>query len=203
MLQEGGPARREARVARKTGETSVEATLVLDGTGTADVKTGIGFLDHMLSALAKHGRFDLFLRCEGDLHVDDHHTCAFILLARPLAVLEAGILFIFILLFWATLLAEDCALVLGQAFQKALGERKGIKRYGSAYAPLDESLARAVVDISSRPFAVIDLKLKREKIGELSCEMIPHVLHSFATSANLTLHVEVPLHVAPPGSPKL
>jgi imidazoleglycerol-phosphate dehydratase len=83
--------------------------------------------------------------------------------------------------------------VLGQAFQKALGERKGIKRYGSAYAPLDESLARAVVDISSRPFAVIDLKLKREKIGELSCEMIPHVLHSFATSANLTLHVEVHL----------
>jgi imidazoleglycerol-phosphate dehydratase len=148
-------------VARETGETKIEVRLSLDGTGVSDVKTGIGFLDHMLSALAKHGRFDLYLRCVGDLHVDDHHT------------------------------SEDCAIVLGQAFRQAIGERKGIKRYGSAYAPLDESLARAVVDISSRPFAVIDLKLKREKIGELSCEMIPHVLHSFATSANLTLHVEV------------
>merc|ERR1712093_434329 len=153
--------KREAQGARETGETKIEVRLSLDGTGVSDVKTGIGFLDHMLSALAKHGRFDLYLRCAGDLHVDDHHT------------------------------SEDCAIVLGQAFRQAIGERKGIKRYGSAYAPLDESLARAVVDISSRPFAVIDLKLKREKIGELSCEMIPHVLHSFATSANLTLHVEV------------
>jgi imidazoleglycerol-phosphate dehydratase len=130
-------AKREARVVRKTGETNVEVTLALDGTGVADVQTGIGFLDHMLSALAKHGRFDLHLRCEGDLHVDDHHTCT-------LPSLHLHILFIYLfnrllilyLIFCGITVtdlappeAEDCGIVLGQAFQKAIGERKGIKRY--------------------------------------------------------------------------
>lgn len=108
-----------------------------------------GFLDHMFTALAKHGNFNLTLSCVGDLHIDDHHT------------------------------AEDCAIALGQAFDSALGERKGINRYGTACAPLDESLAMAVVDISSRPHAVIDLSLKRDMIGTLSSEMLKHALESF------------------------
>ncbi|KAJ1555270.1 imidazoleglycerol-phosphate dehydratase [Nowakowskiella sp. JEL0078] len=115
----------------------------------------------MLHALAKHARWDLSLHCTGDLHIDDHHT------------------------------AEDCSIALGQAFKAALGEPRGIVRFGHAYAPLDEALSRAVVDISGRPFADINLGLKREKIGDLSCEMIPHVFESFATSAGITLHVDV------------
>jgi len=153
--------RRRGVVKRETKETKVECEIDLDGSGKNDVKTGIGFLDHMLSQLSKHSGFDLRLHCQGDLHICDHHT------------------------------SEDCAIVLGEAFDQALGERRGIKRFGSAHAPLDEALSRVVVDISGRPFASIDLGLKREKIGELSTEMIPHVLHSFATSAMLTLHVDV------------
>ncbi|EDQ92353.1 uncharacterized protein MONBRDRAFT_2754, partial [Monosiga brevicollis MX1] len=130
------------------------------GTGVYTVDTGIGFLDHMISALAKHAKFDLNLKCNGDLHIDDHHT------------------------------TEDVGLALGAAFDKALGARKGIRRFGSAYAPLDEALSRSVVDISSRPYAVIKLGLKREKLGALSCEMIPHFLESFAQEARITLHVE-------------
>ncbi|KAJ3274190.1 imidazoleglycerol-phosphate dehydratase [Blyttiomyces sp. JEL0837] len=115
----------------------------------------------MLHALAKHARWSLVLSCKGDLHIDDHHT------------------------------AEDVAIALGVAFKQALGEPRGIKRFGYAYAPLDEALSRAVVDISGRDHASIDLGLKREKIGELSCEMIPHVFESFATNAGITLHVDV------------
>lgn len=115
----------------------------------------------MLTALSKHGRIDLTLSCKGDLHVDDHHS------------------------------VEDCGIVLGQAFKAALGDLRGIARYGYAYAPLDESLSRAVVDISGRPFADINLNLQRENIGNLSCEMLPHFLRSFATSAAITLHVDV------------
>ncbi len=114
----------------------------------------------MLHALAKHGGMSLTLACEGDLWIDDHHT------------------------------AEDCALALGAAFKKALGPVKGIKRYGTGHAPLDEALSRAVIDISSRPYCVAELGLKREKIGDLSCEMIPHVFHSFAMEAGVTLHVD-------------
>ena len=152
---------RSTTIDRKTNETEISVTLDLDGTGTSDVQTGLGFLDHMLDALARHGRLDLELRCKGDLAVDDHHT------------------------------AEDCGLALGAAIQEALGDRVGIERFGSAYAPLDEALARAVVDISGRPFAVIDLGLTRERLGELSCENIPHVLSSMATAAGITLHVDV------------
>ena len=152
---------RNATIERKTNETEIGLTFELDGTGRADVQTGIGFLDHLLDALVRHGRFDLELRCKGDLQVDDHHT------------------------------AEDCGLALGSAIWEALGDRVGIERFGSAYAPLDEALARAVVDISGRPFAAIELGLTRERLGELSCENIPHVLSSMATAAGLTLHVDV------------
>jgi len=152
---------RTAIVQRITKETDVRVILTLDGTGIAEVNTGIGFLDHMFAQLAKHSRMDLQLTCKGDLYIDDHHS------------------------------AEDCAIALGQAFDRALGERKGITRFGSAYAPLDEALSRAVVDISGRPFASVSLGLKREKIGALSTEMLPHVLSSFATSAMVTLHVDV------------
>jgi len=152
---------RRAKITRKTRETAVELELVLDGTGQATVATGIGFLDHMLASLAKHARFDLELSCAGDLEIDDHHT------------------------------AEDCALALGQALDQALGERRGIARFGSAYAPLDEALARAVVDLSGRPCAVVDLGLAREALGQLACENVPHVFTSLATTGRMALHLDV------------
>jgi len=146
---------------RATKETCIDVRLYLDGTGKASVSTGIGFLDHMFHALAKHARFDLELNCTGDLHIDDHHT------------------------------SEDCAIALGEAFDQALGARKGICRFGLGMCPLDEALSRAVVDISSRPHSVIKLELKRDMVGTISSEMLEHVLQSFATAARLTLHVEV------------
>jgi len=152
---------RTATVMRTTRETSIRMTLDLDGTGKTSIKTGIGFLDHLLEALARHARFDLALICEGDLQVDDHHT------------------------------AEDCALALGEAIDRALGERRGVHRFGWALAPLDEALARAVIDLSGRPFADVSLGLSREAIGGLACENIPHLLRSLATAGQLTLHVDV------------
>jgi imidazoleglycerol-phosphate dehydratase len=152
---------RQAAISRETLETKITLELALDGSGRADVKTGIGFLDHMLTALAKHARFDLTLKCAGDLEVDDHHT------------------------------VEDCALALGQALDQALGERRGIARFGSAFAPLDEALARAVVDLSGRPCAVVELGLEREALGQLSCENISHFFSSLATTGRMALHVDV------------
>lgn len=160
---------RTARVSRETGETKVEVRLDLDGRakGPRDgfprvqVKTGIGFFDHMLHALGFHGGWGLDLVCDGDLDVDDHHT------------------------------VEDTGLALGQAVAHALGDRQGITRFGHCYAPLDEALARAVVDISNRPFFAGELNLQRERVGALSCEMVPHFFHSFAQAAGLTLHVDV------------
>lgn len=152
---------RIARVERTTAETAITVDLVLDGRGEARVSTGIGFLDHLLTALTCHAGLDLTLECRGDLHIDDHHT------------------------------TEDCALTLGRALDQALGERTGIRRFGHAYAPLDEALARAVVDISGRPCSRIDLGLERERLGELSCENVPHFLQSLATAARLTLHVDL------------
>lgn len=152
---------RTARVERATAETTAAAELSLDGTGRADIATGIGFLDHLLTALTRHARFDLTLRLDGDLHVDDHHS------------------------------AEDAALVLGTALDRALGDRRGVVRFGWALAPLDEALARVAVDLSGRPFADVHLDLKREAIGGIACETIPHVLQSFATAARLTLHADV------------
>ena len=159
---------RTARVSRETGETKVEVRLDLDGrtAGRPDdaainVKTGIGFFDHMLHALAFHAGWGLDLVCDGDLDVDDHHS------------------------------VEDTGLALGQAVAHALGDRGGIARFGHCHAPLDEALARAVVDISGRPFFAGELKLQRERVGALSCEMVPHFFHSFAQAAALTLHVDV------------
>jgi len=152
---------RTAAVERRTRETSVRVGLDLDGTGAATIGTGIGFLDHLLESLARHARLDLTLSCEGDLQVDDHHT------------------------------AEDCALALGEALDRALGERRGVNRFGWAYAPLDDALARAVADLSGRPFAAVDLGLRREAIGGLACENVAHLLRSLAVAARLTLHVDV------------
>ena len=152
---------RKAAISRETLETKITLELTLDGSGRAEVATGIGFFDHMLTALAKHARFDLVLKCAGDLGVDDHHT------------------------------VEDCALALGQALDRALGERRGIARFGSAFAPLDEALARAVVDLSGRPCAVIELGLKREALGELACENLSHFFTSLATTGRMALHVDV------------
>ena len=152
---------RRAAVSRKTLETAVEVELTLDGAGRAEVASGIGFFDHMLGALTKHARFDLHLKCQGDLEIDDHHT------------------------------VEDCALALGQALDRALGERRGIARFGSAFAPLDEALARAVVDLSGRPCAVVDLGLARETLGGLACENVAHFFASLATAGRMALHVDV------------
>ena len=152
---------RTAKVSRSTAETEITVEIDLDGTGTYDNDTGVGFFDHMLDQLSRHSLIDMTIRAKGDYHIDDHHT------------------------------AEDCGLALGSALREALGDRSGITRFGYAYAPLDEALARAVVDISGRPFATIDLGLARERLGELSCENIPHVLSSLATAAGIPLHVDV------------
>jgi len=152
---------RKTEITRKTNETDIRLALDLDGSGEAEVSTGIGFLDHLVTALARHAGFDLTLQCMGDLQVDDHHT------------------------------AEDCALVLGSALNEILGDRSGIARFGWAYAPLDEALARAVIDLSGRPYPVVDLGLNRPAIGELACENVGHFLSSFATTARCALHVDV------------
>lgn len=152
---------RTASITRKTRETSIQCLINIDGAGVADIRTGTGFLDHMLTALACHSSIDLTLTCEGDLHVDDHHT------------------------------AEDCAIALGEALDAALGSRTGITRFSSGYAPLDESLARAVVDLVRRPCAVVSLGLTRERLGQLACENIPHFFTSLALNARFTLHLDV------------
>lgn len=153
---------RISTVLRKTKETQIKVDLALDAMGlNIDVHSGVGFLDHMITAMCKFAHWDITLKCTGDLHIDDHHS------------------------------VEDCAIALGNAFDLALGERKGIRRFGSAHAPLDESLSLAVIDISSRPFAVVNLNLTREKIGDLSSEMVEHFLHSFATASRITLHTQV------------
>ena len=154
-------APRRATLERATRETSVALQLSLDGSGRAQVATGLGFYDHMLATLVKHARFDLELSCQGDLMVDDHHT------------------------------VEDCALGLGAAIDQALGERRGIARFGWAYAPLDEALARAVVDLSGRPCAVVDLGLRRERLGQVATENLHHALVSIASTARCSLHVDV------------
>ena len=154
-------ATRTATIERVTAESRVFMKLTLDGIGDAQVGTGIGFLDHLLTCLARHSRCDLVARCEGDLHVDDHHT------------------------------AEDVALALGQAMDKALGDRCGITRFGHAVVPLDEALSRAVIDVSGRPFADVQLGLRRESLGTLAAENVSHVLRSFAAAARFTLHVDV------------
>jgi len=154
-------ARRIGTNDRKTRETDVSARVDLDGEGKTQIDTGLGFLDHLIGALALHASFDLELRCRGDLEVDDHHT------------------------------VEDCALTLGAALDQALGDRSGIARFGHAYAPLDEALARGVVDLAARPFASVRLGLTREAIGKVSAENVQHFLASLATAGRFCLHVEL------------
>ena len=152
---------RTATVKRTTNETTIAVTVDLDGTGSSTVTTGLGFVDHMLTALATHSRIDLELSCKGDLEVDDHHTI------------------------------EDCALALGQALDQALGERRGVTRFATAHAPLDEALARVVVDLSGRPWATVELDLQRDAIGPVACENITHFFWSLAVGMRSTLHVDV------------
>lgn len=150
---------RTASVNRSTRETTVSVELDLDGAGNAGVETGVGFFDHLLTALATHGLFDLTVKTSGDLVIDDHHT------------------------------VEDTALVLGTAFADALGDRAGIRRFGDARAPMDEAVAEAVIDFSGRPYAVIDLELSTPYLGNLTTQNIPHALEAFARTAGLTLHL--------------
>jgi imidazoleglycerol-phosphate dehydratase len=152
---------RTAEVERNTGETQISVELSLDGTGEARVSTGLGFLDHMLTALARHARFDLTIRATGDLNVDDHHT------------------------------AEDTAIVLGRAVDSALGDRAGIRRFGHAYAPLDEALSRAVVDLSGRPWAEIRVDFTRDTIGQVATENIIHFWRSLAVESRMALHIDL------------
>ncbi len=158
---EDTPKSRTSDLNRKTKETEISIQLNLDGVGTVKISTGIGFLDHMLTAFAFHSRIDLDLKCVGDLHIDDHHT------------------------------AEDCALALGTAIDLALGPRKAIKRFGYAYAPLDEALARTVLDLSGRPWPEVHLDLKRENIGTIASENLIHFFQSLAMTLKCSLHVDV------------
>jgi len=152
---------RKATVKRKTKETNISATVELNGSGKSSISTGIGFLDHMLDLFAKHGMFDINLSCKGDLHVDDHHT------------------------------TEDVGIALANAFANALGEKNGIARYGMAFVPMDEALARCVVDLSGRSALVFNADFNRKYVGDLSTEMIEHFFQSFADNIKANIHVEV------------
>jgi imidazoleglycerol-phosphate dehydratase len=152
---------RISQIQRQTLETSIQVRLNLDGKGTYSIQTGIGFLDHLLTHLAVHGLFDLELNAQGDLHIDPHHTI------------------------------EDCALVLGQAFEKALGNRAGITRMGSAYVPMDESLAFVAVDLSGRPYSVIEAAWHSPAIGNFPSSLVPHFLESFAITSQSNLHARI------------
>ena len=151
---------RKASVERITKETSVTATVDLDGAGACDVSTGIGFLDHMIEQLARHSLIDVALRAKGDLHIDSHHT------------------------------VEDTAIVLGQAVAKALGERRGITRYGAATIPMDETCTRVAVDVSNRPYLVWKVNFTRPRLGDMDTELFKEWFKAFAQHAGLTLHVE-------------
>lgn len=151
---------RKASIERKTTETEIAASVVLDGTGAYDVKTGVGFLDHMLEQLARHSLIDVKLRAKGDLHIDFHHT------------------------------TEDSGIALGQAVAKALGDRKGIRRYASLHLPMDEAMTRAAIDVSGRPFLVWKVDFSRPKIGDFDTELVREWFQAFAMNAGITLHVE-------------
>jgi imidazoleglycerol-phosphate dehydratase len=152
---------RKAKIKRKTKETDIVVSVELNGSGKSSINTGIGFLDHMLDLFAKHGMFDLTVFCKGDLHVDDHHT------------------------------TEDVGIAMAKAFTDALGDKKGIARYGMSYVPMDESLARCVVDLSGRSALVFHAEFNRKKVGDLSTEMIEHFFLSFAENLKANIHIEV------------
>ncbi|MDG1487238.1 MAG: imidazoleglycerol-phosphate dehydratase HisB [SAR324 cluster bacterium] len=153
--------KRVAKIERKTKETAIKLELNLDGSGKTNIKSGIGFLDHMLDLLAFHGMFDLKLKCDGDLEIDTHHT------------------------------TEDIALALGRALAEAVGEKKGIFRYGHSYVPMDESLIRAALDLSGRPEFVFHGEFTQPTIGYLDTQMITHFFKSLAVSARMTLHLSI------------
>ncbi len=150
---------RRVTVARRTRETDITITLDLDGSGTSAVATGVGFYDHLLTSFAHHGLFDLTIDAAGDLAIDEHHT------------------------------VEDVALVLGTAFAETLGDRAGIRRFGDATVPMDESVASAVVDVGGRPYAVIDLPFRGERVGALPLQLVEHALEFFARTSGTTLHL--------------
>lgn len=151
---------RTATIARKTKETEIDVTVNLDGTEVYTVSTGIGFLDHMLEQLSRHSLIDLDVKIVGDLHVDQHHT------------------------------TEDSGIAIGEAISRALGDRRGITRYGTAYAPMDETLTRAAIDISGRPFLVWKAAFSQPRLGEMDTELFEHWFHAFSGAAGITLHVE-------------
>jgi len=153
-------AMRQAKITRKTKETQISASIDLDGTGAYDITTGIGFLDHMLEQLSRHSLIDIALKAKGDLHIDFHHT------------------------------TEDTGIVLGQAMAKALGERAGIRRYGEALIPMDETLTRVALDASNRPYLIWKVAFARDKLGEMDNELFKEWFQAFAQHAGLTLHVE-------------
>ena len=150
---------REAIISRNTAETKIRLTLNLDGTGKSEIKTGVGFLDHMLTLFAKHGRFDLTVSCDGDTWVDDHHT------------------------------AEDVGIALGQAFAAALGDKKGITRYGNMILPMDESLILTAVDLSGRGYLGYDLQIPAQKVGSFDTELVEEFWLGFIRNAQCTLHI--------------
>lgn len=151
---------RNATVSRRTSETRIEVEINLDGTGQYAIETGVGFFDHMLEQLARHSLIDIRLKCDGDLHIDQHHT------------------------------VEDSALALGEAVAKALGDKRGIRRYADALSPMDETLTRVALDISGRPWLVWKTAFTQTRLGEMDTELFQHWFHSFAQTAGITLHVE-------------
>ena len=150
---------RTSEISRKTAETDVYIKLNLDGKGECEISTGIGFLDHMLTLLAKHGRFDLVAKCDGDIEVDGHHT------------------------------TEDIGIALGQAFKEALGDKRGIKRYGSTILPMDEALILTAVDISARPYLRYRMKIPTPMVGDFDTELLREFVIAFAFNAGITLHI--------------
>ncbi len=151
---------RTAEIKRRTKETDVRVALNLDGSGTAQIETGVAFLDHMLELFARHGLFDLDIKCRGDLHIDDHHS------------------------------VEDVAITLGQAFLQSVGDKAGIARYGSAYVPMDEALCRACVDLSGRFYLVYEVEVRRHTVGNFSTELAEHFWRSFAEALRCNLHID-------------
>ena len=158
-MTQPSPAR-TGSIHRKTKETEITASINLDGSGHADIATGIGFFDHMLEQLARHGLFDITIKAAGDLHIDGHHT------------------------------VEDTGLTLGHALAQALGERKGIQRYGHAYAPMDESLSRVALDLSNRPYLIWNVNFTQETLGQMQTELFREFFQGFAQAGGITLHCE-------------
>lgn len=152
--------KRQATIVRRTKETEITATVDLDGTGASDISTGVGFLDHMLEQLARHGLFDIKLAAKGDLHIDFHHT------------------------------TEDVGIVLGQAVAKALGDKQGIARYADVHLPMDEALTRVALDISGRPYLIWKVAFSQPKVGDMDTELFREWFQAFAQNAGITLHVE-------------